>query len=75
MEAPCAVCGRETGPVDGAYIERLTVENLFGPELYLCADCAEAIRLAYPDHAPSDDVLRDLVREGSAASIAASSFR
>ena len=41
MDAACGRCGK---PVDAAHVERLTIENLFGPDFYLCEDCDALLR-------------------------------
>ena len=73
MEAPCAVCGRETARLMARYVERLTVENLFG------AGALSVRGLCGGDSVAPAPTMRHLMTSpraragGSAASIAASS--
>jgi hypothetical protein len=60
-----AVCGRCDEPVDAAQVERLTIENLFGPDFYLCDDCDALLRAAQAEEALSDEQLRKFVEAGS----------
>jgi hypothetical protein len=62
MQAACGRCGK---PVDAAHVERLTIENLFGPDFYLCEDCDALLSAAQAEEALSDEQVRRFVEAGS----------
>jgi hypothetical protein len=72
VSQPCVRCGRETGPVDRTGVDRIAIENLFGPDFFLCEGCDALLRSAEANRTLSEEEVRSFVDGGSLSASAQS---
>ena len=67
---PCASCGEETATGSIFYSDRRAIDTADEPTAFLCTICNSRLRVSRKGAAMTDNEVRSMIANGSAAGIA-----